>query len=138
MANITGDYWQFYLEGRGAKRLLRHDIAEDALAEEIVSSGVSFRDAVLAACVRATAPLESGRSKKTWVGEHGTEIAAAGGNADDAYAAYLRGLADELAYALEPGVVEEIGKRFDDETGDEEGDDDDDENDDDDEEEEDA
>src|SRR5690349_7436309 len=100
MANIMGDYWKFYLEGRGEKRLLKHDIAEDALAEEIVKTGASFRDAISAACTRATAPL-GGKSKRAWVTGHDKAIAAAGGNADDAYAAYLHGRADELAYALE-------------------------------------
>lgn len=112
MAKITGDYWQFYLEGREQRRLLKHDIAEDALAADMVRTGASFRDVVTAACTKVAAPLDGGKAKKIWIAEHGDQITAAGGDAEAAYAAFLLGRVDELAYALEPGVVEALGEQF--------------------------
>jgi hypothetical protein len=126
MANIAGDYWQFYIEGREQRRLLKHDIAEDALAEEMVRTGARFRDVVSAACEKAAAPLDGGKLKKIWITEHNDQITAAGGDTRAAYAAFLQGKADELAYALEPGVVEALREQFGEEGDDEDEDDEDD------------
>jgi len=112
MAKIQGDYWQFYMEGRCEKRLLKNDIDEEALAEEIVRMGTPLRDTILSAASRAAAPFESGKAKRGWIKSNDNEIKAAGGDADAAYAAYLEGRTDELAYALEQTVVEELGQRF--------------------------
>lgn len=122
MAKIQGDYWQFYLQGRGEKRLLKNDIDEGTLAEEMVRTGELLRDVILAACVRAAAPFESGKARGTWKAEHATEIGMAGGNSDAAYAAYLQGRVDELAYGLEESVLEALGDHFgDDDSDDTEG-----------------
>lgn len=128
MAKIQGDYWQFYLEGRCEKRRLKNDIDEESLMEEMVRSGTPLRDAVLSACARAAAPLEAGKAKRAWVAERGDEIKNAGGDADAAYAAYLQGRTDDLAYVVEEGVVDALDQRFgDDETDDGEDDEEDDE-----------
>jgi hypothetical protein len=124
MANITGDYWQFYLDGRREGRLLKHDIAEDALVEEMVRTGASFRNTISAACGRAAAPLESGKIKKRWVTDHENAIRIAGGDADLAYSSYLQGRVDELGYALEQDVVDAMEQHFGDEDEDEDEDED--------------
>jgi len=112
MANVQGDYWQFYVEGRFEKRLLKNDIDEEAIAEEMVSMGTPLRDALLSAASRAAASFESGKAKREWIKINDNEIKAAGGDADAAYAAYLQGRTDELAYTLEQTVLEELGQRF--------------------------
>jgi hypothetical protein len=130
MATIQGDYWQFYLEGRCEKRRLKNDIDEDALVEEMVRKGTPLRDAVLSACLRAAAPLEAGKARRAWVSEHEDEIRAAGGDSNAAYAAYLQGRTDDLAYVVEEGVVDALDQRFgDNDDDDEEADDEDEEGD---------
>lgn len=116
MASVKGDYWKFYLEGRGEKRLLKHEIAEDELVE-LMESGAQFREVVAEACAKAAVPLETGKRKRQWVDDHQEEIRSAGGDADAAYVAYLQGRVDELAYALEEAVLTELGERFDAEGG---------------------
>jgi hypothetical protein len=120
MATIKGDYWQFYLDGRGEKRRLKNDIDEEALVEEMMSKGTPLRDAVLSACVRAAAPLEAGKAKRMWVYEHSEAIKAAGDDADAAYAAYLQGRTDDLAYGIEEAVLGALDEKFGEE-GDDEG-----------------
>jgi len=110
--NITGDYWQFYLEGRGTKRLIKHDIAESDLVERMVTDGVPFRETIREACRKASVSLEHSNLKKAWVAAHADAIKAAGGDAEVAYAAYLHGCTDELAYALEQDVVDALSARL--------------------------
>lgn len=126
MATIKGDYWQFYLDGRLQKRQLKSDIDEEALVEEMVGAGASLRDTIASACDRAAAPLLSGKAKRQWIVEHEAEIKEAGGDADVAYAAYLQGRTDDLAYSVEQSVIEALDQRFGDED-DDDGDDDEDE-----------
>ncbi len=114
MTNIRGTYWQFYLEGRGNKRLLKHDIAESDLAERMVRDGVPFRETIAAACATAAKPLETSKMKTVWNAAHATAIKEAGGDAAAAYAAYLQGCADELAYAMEQDVIEALIAQFED------------------------
>ena len=123
MATIKGDYWKFYLEGRGEKRLLKHEIAEDELVG-LLEAGAQFREVVAEACAKASVPLETGKRKRAWIADHQEEISAVGGDADAAYAAYLQGRVDELAYSLEESVLTELGDRFDAEGSDEDEDED--------------
>jgi hypothetical protein len=134
MATIQGEYWQFYVQGRCGK-LLKNDIDEEALVEDMVSKGTPLRDMILSAASRAAAPLESGKARRDWIKINDDEIKASGGDGDLAYAAYLQGRTDELAYALEHAVVEELGQRWglDDDEADHGDEDEDDENEEDDE-----
>jgi len=127
MATIKGDYWQFYLDGRLEKRQLKSDIDEDALVEEMVRMGAPLRDTISAACDRAAAPLVSGKAKRQWIDEHKDEIKDAGGDSDAAYAAYLLGRTDDLAYDVEEAVIGALDQRFGGEDDDEDAEDDDDE-----------
>ncbi len=127
---ITGDYWLFYDIGRDEK-LLKNDIDVATLGEKLVQRGGDLRTAIYEAAESAAKPLESGKHRRAWIEEYQTEISKAGGSDESAYAAYLRGRIDELAYALEEDVREampmpEWADRDDDGEDDEDGDDDDD------------
>src|SRR5512142_1882324 len=134
MANIKGDYWQCYLDGREEK-LLRTSLDAGALAKQLVATGGSLRDMVMGECVRAAAPLESGKAKQRWLMEAEEFFEDAGHDADAAYAAYLKGRIDKLAAKTERRVIDALDEMFgdaeesddeededDDEDGDEEGD----------------
>jgi hypothetical protein len=125
MATIKGDYWKFYLDGRYEKRLLKHEIEEAVLVERM-DSGTPFREAIAEACAKVTVPLETGKRKREWLAVHQADLV--GLNADEAYAAYLQGRVDELAYALEQNVLTALGDRFlgkEEDSGDDDDDDDD-------------
>lgn len=124
MTEISGKYWDFYIEGREA-RGLKHDIDIDDVAEKLRPGGATLRDAILAACDAAAKPLDSGKSKRTWIAERTEDIAEAGGNAEEAYRAWLKGRIDELAYMLEPEVINALaGENVEDTSDDDEEDED--------------
>ena len=111
-------YMGFYLDGRDAK-LLRHDIDENELAEQILEKG-DLRGTIHAAAARSAAGPQLDRYKRQWLRDNEEEIKEAGGDADAAWKAFLDGRIDELANALEPNVLEAMEEAL----GDEDGDDD--------------
>jgi len=121
MANITEEYLPFYCLGRQERKLLKHDISESDVAE-VIAKGTPLRRALEEACERAAVPFQSGRSKRKWLDENADDLQ--GIDPDAAYAAYLQGRVDELAYVLEPDVVSELSgdDEDDDEVEGEEGD----------------
>ena len=125
MANIKGDYWQCYLDGRD-EQLLRNDIDAGALAEQVVSNGGSLRDMVMAECVRIAAPLEGGKAKQRWIKEAEGFIKNANHDADAAYAAYLQGRIDKLATKTERRVIDVLDEMFGDDSEDDDDEDEDD------------
>jgi hypothetical protein len=130
MPEIKDKYWDFYIQGR-EDRTLKHDVDVDELAKKLRAGDVAFRDAVLAACDAVAQPLSGGKAKRKWLDEHQEEIAQAGGSAEQAHAAWVKGRVDELAYMLEPDVINALADVGDgdepdenDEEGEEEDDDD--------------
>lgn len=131
MANISKEYWPFYLQGRDAKRIRQRDFDVEAVADSIVQNGTPVREAIYAACVEIYKPYADGRAKRKWLEEPSVQ-AALGDlpgpalHSDPAYAAYHQGLVDELAYAMEQNVLDamEEGDEDDGEEGEDEGDDD--------------
>jgi hypothetical protein len=128
MVNITGDYLNFYLDGRAEERMvkrLRRDISLPDLVTKIVD-GTPFRAALAEVSEAAVAPLKRGTAhrtwvEKTWIFDNQEAITASGGDSSVAVAAYLQGISDEIAYALEAKVADALAE----ELGDEEEDDDD-------------
>jgi hypothetical protein len=107
MPHIRDKYWDFYVDGREA-RALKHDIDVDDVANKLRDGDVALRDAVLAACVAVAQPLGTSKAKRKWIDEHQDEIAEAGGSAEQAHDAWVRGRVDELAYMLEPEVINAV------------------------------
>jgi hypothetical protein len=132
MPNIDPRCWIFYLEGRGERRLLKSPQSESDIANIVLKSGGDVREAIMAACRRAATPLEVGKAKSRWLAESKEAISEAEVDGDAAYAAFLQGRIDELAYATEENVLVEIGNAVGAEGGDEDDDEEDDESDEDD------
>ncbi len=102
---IKGNYWTFYLMGRGEKRLLKHDIDLDALATKLLESGGALRPALAEAVAGAGKPLEVAKARRKWLDEHAEQVKDAGGDQAGAYGAWCQGRVDELTYALEEEFV---------------------------------
>lgn len=116
----------FYLAGRAIKslgRIRKYVDDPDEIADKI-TEGTPVRIAIGAACDEAAKQYGADKKRKAaWLEEHKEEledVATLIGGKDDAYKAYLQGCADELAYSLEPDVLDSLEGDYD-----EEGDDDD-------------
>lgn len=96
-------YWSFYLEGRQAK-LLKGDIDAEELAQSLLDDRTqSMRDVITAACTKAVVTLDGSKARRKWFAAH-DDVAPL--TQEEAYKAYCRGRAEELAYSLEVEVVE--------------------------------
>lgn len=131
MAGMNEDLISFYLAGRAVKSLgrLKKSIADpDEIAEKIIA-GTAVRAAISDACAEAAKPTLTDRKRKTaWLTENKDDLPTAPSSSsnDDAWAAYCQGMADELAYAIEPDVLDALeGDGEDDEDGDDDEEDDD-------------
>lgn len=134
--SVPPKYLEFYLDGRD-ERILKNQIDLGVIAHRLQEPDPpSLRDAVYAAAESVGAAHVSGRTRRKWIDEHSEAIAKADGDGDGAYAAWLQGRVDELAFKLESQIVETLGELLpsqgdggedDDDDGDEEEDEDDDE-----------
>lgn len=107
-AAMKAEYLPFYLEGRDAK-LVKNDIDEDDLAQQIVDTGKTPYDVLHAAAEAAVKVIAvDQRKKKLWLNEHEDDVKEAGGSADDAWNAFIAGRTDELCSALETPVLEAL------------------------------
>ena len=93
--SIKGNYWQFYLKGRGEKRLLKNDIDVGELAKQIIGSGGLLRQTLSEATAAAGKPLEVGKAKRKWLDEHADAIKDLKAIPDVAYSAWCQGRMDE-------------------------------------------
>lgn len=121
----------FYLQGRGAKltRIKKYVADPEEIAETIEGGKAKVRDAIGKACSEAAEQLMGDRKRKAvWLEENSAELANVdvmlGGkvNTDEAWKAFCYGMGDELAYAMEPDVLDVLEDP--DGEGDEDGDDD--------------
>jgi hypothetical protein len=127
------DLLTFYLDGRGAKLHKLRKVTEDFddIAKRVLVHDQSVRAALDVAVGAGASVLKADRRFKTaWLKENDDAIQEAGVRSDDAFEAYVEGLRDELAFSLEPEVLEAIeeeidGPSEDDEDEDHEEDDDD-------------
>jgi hypothetical protein len=117
----------FYLAGRGVKslsRLKKYVDDPDEIAEKITTGSVTVRGAVGAAADAAAAQLKADKKRRaTFLAEYkelldDLGLAALTGSSDEAWSSYCQGMSDELAYSLEPEVLDALDD-------DDEGDDDD-------------
>lgn len=99
------DLIPFYLEGRNAKLVrIKRITAEPEEIAQMVFDGGSLRESIQTTVDKGYQVLLSDRKyRKTWERDSSLDE---GVDADAAYAHYLRGVADELAYALETEVLE--------------------------------
>ena len=127
-------YAMFYLEGRD-ERLIKADIDTAELARAVVDGKGTVHEQLRAAVAKAAEPLRVDRKKRQWISDWEEEIDKAGGDKEEAYNHFCEGRIDELIYALEPDVIEEMttivtgeddGEDEDEEEDEEEGDDEDD------------
>src|SRR5262249_61853265 len=109
MANIDPAHWKFYLDGRGERRLLRSPLTEDEIAKDLETNGGDVRSKILEVATRAALPVEGGRKRSEWVAVHSEDLQQSGVSGEIAYAAYLKGRIDELAYAREPVILAAVG-----------------------------
>lgn len=105
---LKKSYVPFYLEGRDA-RLIKDTTDDKELAAKVVAGEGDPRAIALAAAQAAAKPFEGGRSKTRWLHEHDGDIRAAGGDKEEAYAHYMRGRVDSLAYSIEADILAELG-----------------------------
>jgi hypothetical protein len=105
MPHITAKYWDFYVEGREARTLKLDRIYPEDIANKLRAGETTLRDAILAACESIALLSVSSGSKRTWISRHEAAIAEAGGDAEAAHMAWIRGRIDELAYVVEPEVI---------------------------------
>lgn len=117
----------FYLDGRDQK-LFRNSLDEAELAKTILSTGENPRDVIHKAVKAEAAALV--RQKKSWLADAHEDIIDAGVSEEDAWAAYVEGRVDEVAQALEPGVIDAMIDELDGGDDEDEGDEDDDDEDD--------
>jgi hypothetical protein len=118
MADIKAEYWGFYLDGREERRL-KADISIPDIAQRLLRDGGDLRKTITTECERVRAANDWGKVKRKWIaGADPVAIKDAGGDAEQAYAAWLAGRADELAFYLESKVLAEM---FSDDDDDEEG-----------------
>lgn len=101
----------FYLQGRGAKlaRIKKYVADPEEIAEQIEGGKAKVRDAIGKACTDAAEQLMGDRKRKAaWIEENADELAevTAIGGKDEAWKAYCYGMGDELAYAIEPDVLD--------------------------------
>jgi hypothetical protein len=122
-------YMVFYLEGRADEaddpQLAADDTLDiDKIAEKALAGPDELRT-IIAAAVRAlAAALDHSTDKRDWLKDHKSEIQDAGGNGEEAYRHYCKGVEDEACLQLENDVVEAMeGEEADDEEEDEEEDD---------------
>lgn len=111
----------FYLQGRGVDSLarLRKFVDDpDEIAEKI-RAGADVRAAVSAACEAASSQIAADRKRRDkWMEENRDELVTA--DKTEAWKAYCQGMADELAYSMEPDVLDALeGDYEDDDDGDE-------------------
>jgi len=107
---MKAEYLPFYLEGRDAK-LVKNDIDDDDLAQQIVDTGKTPYEITHAAAETAVKVLAvDPRKKRLWLNEHEDDLKEAGGSADDAWNAFIAGRTDELCSALETPVLEALGE----------------------------
>ena len=106
---ITKSYLPFYLEGRDAK--LIKDSTDDKVLAQRVANGDGEISMVAHVAARAAArPHETGRGRTRWLHDHAEEIAAAGGDRDEAYRHYMDGRVDALAYSIEAAILDELSE----------------------------
>jgi hypothetical protein len=105
----------FYMAGRGVKslsRLKKYVDDPDEIADKITEvSGATVRMAVGAACDTAAGQVKADKKrKKAFEEEFGSELGelTAAGDKDDAWAAYCQGMSDELAFSIEPEVLDAL------------------------------
>jgi len=138
MAIIKQAHYLFYVMGRREKRLPKIDLDEADLAKGILKTSTSsacadrscLRMTIFEACRKATESWAMGRRRRVWLEENASLVAVTDGSpggSEDAYSAWLAGVTDELAYALEEGVLAELaamvgGDEDDDEDNEEEDD----------------
>lgn len=116
-------YMPFYLEGRYDESEDEYlsdsdDLDVDKLAEKCLAGPDDVNHVLTAAVTQLAAPLEHGKDKRDWIAEHKNEIKDAGGDGDEAYAHYVKGMVDEAVHALTEDVLEAMSP--DDEEDDEE------------------
>lgn len=104
MSSIKRKYWGFYLLGREERRL-RNEIDPEVIARKILEEeDASLPAMVTAACAEVGAALTA-RTKKNWLAEHEQGIKASESEPEEAYRSWVAGRVDELASAIESGVV---------------------------------
>jgi hypothetical protein len=114
----------FYLNGRGVTRLakIRSLVADPEEIADEIEKGAELRVAITKACDEAARQFAVHRKRKEkWFEENKAELDEADlsttiGGKDAAWEAYCKGVGDELAYCLEPDVINALD-------GDEEGED---------------
>lgn len=110
---MKADLLTFYLDGRGVKQLSRlRKLAPDA--EEITQSilaGKDLREEIQRCCYEAKRLLAGDRKYKAkWLKDNDHAVAELEADENDAFDAFMHGMADELCYSLEHevlGVLEE-------------------------------
>lgn len=119
---LMKSYAVFYALGRDDKPL-KHDIDTEALAERVIAGDGSPYELALEAATTEAKPLQNDRKRRGWFEENETEIAAAGGDKEEAYRHYCQGRIDETAAGLEDEIkdilIEDLleGDEDDDEDG---------------------
>lgn len=123
----------FYLQGRAIKSLgiLRKHVDSPEEIATTIGKGADVRQAIATACAAAASQLRGDRRRREkWLAENKEDLVGAP-SSDEAWKAFCDGAADELAYAMEPDVLDVLEAEHAEEGGDDEEDDSDDENDDD-------
>lgn len=127
MSKIASDLLPFYMAGREAKLTRIRKLCADPedLCQAVLDGNEGVRDACAGAAQRAADLLRSdARYRKQWSKDSADEVAEL--STDDlsrAFDAYIVGLRDELAYVLEPDVLECISDELEEVDDDEDGDD---------------
>lgn len=102
----------FYLSGRSVTRLskIRALVADPEEIAEVVESGrLDFRAAITDACDEAAKQYAANRKRREkWFEESKLELEESKVDKTAAWEAYCKGVGDELAYVLEPDVLNEL------------------------------
>lgn len=126
---MNASYMPFYLEGRTDEDddpIISDDdsLDIDKLAETAMAGGDDLRTILTRAVTALAAPLEHGKDKADWIAENKRAIKDAGGDAEEAYKHYCKGVIDEAVYTLETEVLDAMFEEEGDEDEEEEDEDD--------------
>lgn len=105
---LNAEHLSFYLEGR--ENPLNFDKLDMvALANKVLTTGAWPREVALEAAKELARPLWIDDTQKTWSKKKAMReaIAAAGGDADKAFALYLTGQIDQAAVDIEHELLDE-------------------------------
>jgi hypothetical protein len=117
MQAIKRKYWGFYIMGRQERRLRIQDAfgvgtpAEEAIAKRVFDAEeASLREVVRQACAEVAKASLSEGARKRWTTKHYAEIKETDADPSEAYEAWCAGRIDELACAIEDGVVDALSE----------------------------